>query len=135
MHPKSTHFDRGRNDSSSDVFLIGGGVASRSNGGGELTCKSSFNLTFDSRTQNGIFPSTSCLPIAKLFCHCVWEIRSPRMQTFDILPACTRTHHSCWINNKGDKPVLRPCSPSSYHLGNYFPSLTFRFFETMLETY
>ena len=67
-------------------------------------------------TQNGIFPSISCLPIAKLFCHCVWDIRSPRMQTFDILPACTVTHHSCWINNKGDNPVLRPCSPSAYHL-------------------
>ena len=44
----STYFDRGRKDSSSDVFLIGGGVASRSNGGGELTCKSSLNLPFDS---------------------------------------------------------------------------------------
>ena len=51
----STYFDHGRKDSSSDVFLIGGGVASRSNGGGELTCKSSLNLPFDSRTQNGIF--------------------------------------------------------------------------------
>ena len=32
-----TYFERGRNDSRSEVFLVGGGVANKSIGGGELT--------------------------------------------------------------------------------------------------
>ena len=41
-----TYFERGRNDSRSEVFLIGGGVANTSTSGGELTCNMYHHLYY-----------------------------------------------------------------------------------------